>query len=207
VPNDIPKDPHRSVCSRCGEEVRFGFRDGVKGWHHRESVDHIARHGHSVPYIAADAPVVIEEAPLRDGDDDEPVDPALQDAVVEVWSHPVDPDSFAPRSGIKQVINLIEKTDGWERRRLTHARGPYKGAKGQVLSISDTIVLGARCDLLDGSARIAVASWRDGKFDFAFIGIIKDGRLAPDKVDATTMKNWIKGTHDHEPLPLDTVSL
>lgn len=196
VPNDIPKDPHRSVCSRCGEEIRFGVREGRKGWHHRESVDHFPRHGHSQEYAR---PIIVEEvAQPAEDDDDAPVGELPP---VEIWCHPVEPDTFEPRSGIKQVINLVEKTDGWERYRLTHARGPYAGSKGQCLSISDTIVLGARNVLVDGTVRVAVASWRDGKFDFAFIGLIQGGHLTPHKVDATTMKNWIKGTYDlPEPL-------
>lgn len=133
------------------------------------------------------------EAQDADEDDDEPIAPLPP---IETLGHPVDPDSFAPRSGIRQVVNLVEKTEGWERHRLTHARGPYVGSSGECLSVSDTIVLGARNVLLDGSVRVAVASWRDGKFDFAFIGILKDHRLNPVRVDATTMKNWIKGTYD-----------
>lgn len=197
VPNDIPKDPHRSVCSRCGEEIRFGVRDAQRGWHHRESVDHFPRHGHSQPWV----PAVVDAAPAGDPKDDEEA-PVGEIPPVEVWCHPIEPDAFEPRSGIKQVINLVEKTAGWERYRLTHARGPYTGAKGQCLSVSDTVVLGARNVLLDGSVRVAVASWRDGKFDFAFVGLIQGGRLTPHKVDATTLKNWIKGTHDLSEAPL-----
>jgi hypothetical protein len=134
----------------------------------------------------------LQDAP-EDDEDDEPIAPLPP---VEIPSHPIDADSFAPRSGIKQVINLVAKTDGWERHRLTHSRGPYVGSKGECLSISDFVVLGARQVLLDGTVRVAVASWRDGKFDFAYIGIIKDHRLNPHRVDATSMKNWIKGTYD-----------
>lgn len=165
------------ICGDCRAEVRFGWRDGQPGWWHREDVGH--------PGIPVCPPEVEQIDPLPP---------------VEVWCHPVEPDTFAPRSGIRQVVNLVDKTEGWERYRLTHARGPYTGAKGELLSISDTIVLGARNVLLDGTVRVAVASWRDGKFDFAFVGLIQGGRLTPYKVDATTMKNWIKGTHD---LPAD----
>lgn len=112
---------------------------------------------------------------------------------VEVYAHDADPADFAPRSGIKQVINLIGKTPGWELVNIRHARGPYIGASGQCLSISDTHVVRGRAPQLDGTVRVAVASWRDGAFDFAFIGTIKDGHLSTSKVDATTMKNWIKG--------------
>ena len=33
------------ICSRCGEEIRLGVRDGFYGWWHREDVDHRPGHG------------------------------------------------------------------------------------------------------------------------------------------------------------------
>jgi hypothetical protein len=178
------------VCSACGEEIRWGLRHGSMNFWHREDVEHHPILGHRVPFTTR----AIQQAEAElEGDDDGPIGPLPP---VEIYRRPVEPDIFEPRSGIKQVVNLVEKTEGWERYRLTRARGPYVGSKGQCLSISDTIVLGARQVLLDGTVRVAVASWRDGKFDFAYIGIIKDNRLSPHRVDATSMKNWIKGTYD-----------
>lgn len=93
---------------------------------------------------------------------------------------------------MRQIANLLIKTEDWELRRLTHARGPYLGQGGECLSVSDTIVIGGQRRVDDGT-QVAVASWRDGKFDHAYIGTIQDGHLNPRRVDATTMKNWIKG--------------
>lgn len=132
--------------------------------------------------------------PTGDADEGEVIPP------VEVPCHPVEPDTLPPRSGLRQVINLAAR-QGWERKRLTHARGPYMGGRNQVLSISDSVVLEVHAPReLDGSYRWAVASWRDSKFDFAFIGTARRGaRLEIHGVDATTLKNWIKGTHDLQP--------
>lgn len=218
------------TCSRCSQEVRFGTRGTTTGWLHREDVDHIAILGRiatpedlaeidrqdrevvrydndGMAYTTAEFDILKDKdvdrrrrrlAELKGEDPDyvEPLPP------VEVQAHDVDPTDFPPRSGIRQVINLVHgkgktRVDGWELISVRHARGPYVGADGSVLSISDTHVVKARGPReLDGGLPIAVASWRDGKFDFAFIGTIKDNRLDPHKVDATTMKNWIKGTHD-----------
>lgn len=132
---------------------------------------------------------------------------------VEIPVHEVDPAEFTPQSGIRQIANLVNGTTrvmpngksskslkhppmapGWELVNLTHSRGPYMGSKGNVLSVSDCHVLRARARQVDGSVKIAVASWRDGDFEFAYIGTIKDGRLTPERVSSDAMKQWIKGT-------------
>lgn len=172
VPNSF-----RDVCSACGEEIRLGWRDGVKGFWHRENVDHIPVHGHrSYPERGASwEPEEVVAVPA-----------------VEVRAHDVDPADFAPRSGIRQVLKLIDKTEGWELVNCQHARGPYLGSKGEALSVSDSHVVRARALRLDGSVDVVVGSWRDGKFDFAFVGTFKDGLLDSQKADSTAMKNWIK---------------
>jgi hypothetical protein len=170
------------ICQRCGEEVRFGWRHGLPGWWHREDVDH-------------EADPVVPEARTYDLDEDgEPII-IVPPPEPEVACHDVSIDDFPPRSGIRQICNLVKKTPGWELRRLTASRGAYLGAKGQVLSTSDSVVLGARGPArLDGSVPIAVASWRDGAFDFAHIGAITDSHQVPmTKVSSTDMKGWIKG--------------
>lgn len=195
----------REQCSVCGQEVRMGSRpDGTpRRWLHRTEVDHMVKHGHLSYPTMNDARTVVEEE-----------DP-LQKAEVEVWAHPVDYTEFAGTSGIRQIANLVTgetrvmpngKTSkskkhppmapGWELVNITHARGPYRGSKGEVLSVSDTHVLRARGPVeLDGSRRVAVGSWRDGGFDFAYVGTIRDHRLVDlRKVGSDEMKTWIKGT-------------
>lgn len=196
---------NREQCSVCGEEVRHGVRDGQTGFWHRAAVDHKVIHGHrSAPLIQAE---VAEER-----------DP-LQDAVVEVWAHPVERTEFAGTSGLRQIANLAAgdtrvmpsgkssksmkhppMAPGWELVNITHARGPYRGSKGEVLSVSDTHVLRARGPVrLDGTRRVAVGSWRDLAFDFAYTGIIKDGNVTDlRKVGSDDMKTWMK---EVEPTP------
>lgn len=199
IPNSAPE-----VCSRCGEEIRFGTREGGLGYWHRESVDHAPIHGH-MAYPDISNTLEVEEE----------IDP-LQQAVVEVWATPVDRTEFAGTSGLRQIANLASgetrvmpngKTSkskkhpaaapGWELVNITHSRGPYRGSKGEVLSVSDTHVLRARGPVgVDGSRRVAVGSWRDLAFDFAFIGTIRGGRLTDTRrVGSDEMKDWIKG-HD-----------
>ena len=124
---------------------------------------------------------------------------------VEVWGHTVTPDDPLVPQGARLLAELVTgvtrlmpngknskspkyppAAPGWELRRLTHARGPYVGSSGECLSISDTIVLGARGPEVDGKpnkARIVAASWRDNAFDFAYAGIL-DGSA------------WVRGEGD-----------
>jgi hypothetical protein len=133
----------------------------------------------------------------------------------EINAHDVDPTTL-PTGGIKQVVELVSgvtrlmpngknskskkhppAAPGWELVSLRHWRGPYLGADGKVLGISDIMRVKARGPKgLDGSQGWAVASWRDGEFDFAYTGVIQGGRTSPTKVNSTTMKDWIKGNHD-----------
>lgn len=206
-------------CSVCGQEIRLGYRDGVKNWWHREPVDHNPIQGHRMTYADQEEVRRQREDVIRYMDDGTPYTTAEweimkdkdvarrkrrlaelrgeeeKDEVIpppEIPRHDVEVESLPPRSGMRQVANLVLKTEGWELRRLTAARGPYLGADGSVLSISDTLVLGARGPEVDGGVAIAVASWRDGKFDTAYAGRLRDGVAHVDPVNATDLKNWIK---------------
>lgn len=108
----------------------------------------------------------------------------------ELRRTPVDVDDLPPRSGMRQIANLVLRTDGWELARLTRARGPYLGSDGSVLSISDSLVLGAR----GPEGRVAVATWRDGKFDSAYTGRVVCGVTHMRSANATELKSWIKET-------------
>ena len=188
-------------CSVCGQEVRLGWRHGQRAWLHREDVDHFAVLGHRIigdaliEALGTRARVVAEDgnddAASKDDEDEEPeYDGEIPEP--EVACHPITVDDLPTRSGMRQIANLILKADGWELRRLTHARGPYVGARGNVLSISDSVVLGARGPEVDGWVAVAVASWRDGAFDSAHIGRLKDGVIAIESAKSTDLKKWIK---------------
>lgn len=155
------------ICRDCRAEVRFGWREGP-GWWHREAVEHKA-----FPIVA---PEVVEEV--------------IELPEPEVGATPVDHKDERVPGGVRTVTNLLAKQD-WSLRKLTYARGPRVGAKGGVLSISDTILLKA----VDGS-KFCVALWVDGKFDFGYVGEVKEGLIVPHPVNATELKNWIKGTYD-----------
>jgi hypothetical protein len=160
------------ICRTCRAPVRYGRRHERHGWWHREDLDH-------------DAFPIPEPEVIAD-----PVIPPI-----EIACHAVEPKDEIVPGGVRTITNLLAKR-GWELRRLTHARGPYIGAKGEALSISDTIVLGAVGPRsLDGKVLRAVASWRDGKFDFAYAL----GGDSMTKVNATELRNFIKGTYDPHP--------
>lgn len=210
VPTSIAVGGYVSVCSTCGEEIRFGTRDGMQAWYHRGSVDHGPRHGHAAPHMTREVTDLTKT-------DEEIAAAVLQAATIEVHAHEVPIGDFAGQSGIRQIANLVSgvtrvmpngrasksmkhppMAPGWELVSIHHARGPYVGSKGEVLSISDSHLLRARAVRVDGSVDIAVASWRDMSFEFAYIGTIKDGSLSPRKVGSDELKDWIKGTYVNE---------
>lgn len=143
-----------------------------------------------------------------EADDDE-------DVTVEVIPEPeqratpVEVDSFAPRSGIRQILNLLSgdhknRVEGWELVSLTASRGPYIGSSGKVLSISDVVLLRAR--EVDSGPHLAVASWRDGSFDFAYTGVLHDGVVTSTAANSMALKAWIKGeSRDNHEAPDDSV--
>ena len=230
------------TCGRCGEEIRYGTRDGVTKFWHRGPVDHEPAHGRPwTPEDSARQQAELDRLRVRPiGEPDEegfqkiefytvrrfglkgdaakaydalhaPEEAALPP--VEVWCHPVAPDDPLVPQGARLLAELVSgvtrvtpkgksskspkhppMAPGWELRRLTHARGPYVGANGECLSISDTIVLGARQTGLDDGYRIAVASWRDGAFDFAWTGVVKGNVAHTDRANSNALKAWIKDT-------------
>lgn len=192
------------TCRRCGEEVRYGYRGGVRGWLHRTDVDHAPLFGTGwTPELQAKIDASLAEMAARGKADkktevvvEEQPEPDVWAEVPEpyVTAQPVGPDDFPPRSGIRQIYNLAEKTDGWEVVNFTLAIGPYVGARGQVLSISDSVKMVMRGPEVDNGRRVAVASWRDGAFDFAYTGILKGGVVYTDAANSTALKAWIKET-------------
>ena len=226
-------------CSACGEEVRLGYRDGQKGFWHRESVDHAPIHGHRITRAAAEAverrkrehvwytddgkPMTTAEyevskdpdtprrkrrmAELR-GEDPNWVEPIPEP---EVRRTTVDIEDERVPGGARAIAKLLAgitrvtpagksskslkhppMAPGWELTRLTYARGPYLGADGSALSISDSIVINALGPEVDGGRAVAVASWRDGKFDTAYAGRLVGRSVKVDPVNADGLKAWIK---------------
>ena len=213
APSDAPVQ-----CSVCGQEVRSGHRDGEHGWWHRGPVDHMTILGHRATYADLEALRHEYEDVVRHGPEGEPyrtaeVDIAKAKDVArrrarlaaiygaeeeaplpepEVPLHDVEVYDLPPRSGMRQVANLVLKTDGWDLVSLASSTGPYLGSDGSVLSISERLVLKARGPKLDSGTAIAVASWRDGKFDTAYAGRLVGDRVQVDSVNATDLKSWIK---------------
>jgi len=220
------------TCSRCGQEVRWGWRDGREGYWHREAVDHVPIFGHIqtederaeierqldlprekfiptktgwpllfdiVPYTTREADQAKMSKAARERAEEEDgghVDVELPP--MEIERHTVTADDFDPRSGIRRVFKVLTQA-GWEITRFTASRGPYLGAKGNMLSVSDRVVLHGRGPtILDGSLdechAVAVASWRDGGFDGGFGSLVnhttKNATLEP--LNATELATWIK---------------
>jgi len=193
-----------------------------QGWWHREHVDHRATFGQVADLKTVYTPVLERRreknpdwAGWTDVDEDgakiepepEPFDRRDDlgieqvkdqqegwDAIPEpeVRATGIHPDDPRTPGGARKICNLLKKS-GWERRRLSFARGPYLGAKGDLLSISDHVVLVARVTNSE-ERRYVVASWRDGKFDSAWIHS-KDPngkQTVLDKVNSNQLKEWIR---------------
>lgn len=188
-------------CARCGEEVRYGRRGDLTGYLHRDDADHFAAFGVVLTPEVWDGAMAAIRTRLTErkgtkSDEDDDTEAEQWDTVPEpeIRAVEVDPDSFPDRSGIKQIINLLVKTPGWEITSISHARGPYVGARGQVLSISDHHKVSALGAEVDSGRRFVVASWRDLKFDAGYIGVTKDRVVHPNAANSTALKAWIKET-------------
>lgn len=206
----------RETCGRCGLEVRFGVRPSPARppadqdspyWMHRDvadDLDHAVVHGTPwTPELQAKIDASLVEMAARgkvdkkkqqeQAEEPEEKDMWAEVPAPEVLSHDVDVATFAPRSGIRQIYTLATKTPGWEVRRLTASRGPYVGARGQVLSIDDCVVMGMLGQTtLDGETQVAVASWRSGSFDFAYTGMLKDNVVRTTPVNSNGLKAFIR---------------
>lgn len=209
-----------SLCARCGEEVRFGHRDGREGWWHRLRMDHLAVLG--TPATPADDPAIqaaldlprvdangqpyttreFDIARFKDREKREAAEREAADLAEEEWEEHEIPDPEVtstpiemsdPRlpGGAKQIWNLCLK-NGWSCRAF-YSRGPrVHKSQGRVLSISDYVVLKM---VLDNGNRRAVGSWEDGAFDFAYILEIdrKTNTAAPHRIKSDGLKTFIKG--------------
>jgi len=167
-----------SLCTRCDQEVRYGYRDGQPGWWHREAVDHSARHGVPGPTREESQAARAEwEAanlsPTTPNDDEK--EPLA--TTPEVHAMPVDtvgrrrfvcfPDGSVADAqlpgGARTVINAARKT-GWEIS-ASYARGAWLHSATWTPT---AIVNHVQVRLRRGTQR-AVATWRtkpDGTYEF-----------------------------------------
>ena len=202
--------PAANQCSACGEEIRWGTRDDTEAWWHRGPVEHAVIHGHRHTQADEDR----DNAALDLVRYDDPVIPfapvaytirerynvgvAAKDVerepipAPEVLCTPVTKTDKRVPGGAKQVWNLAESM-GWTVYRSTYSRGPRIHSSLQtLLSVSDYFVLGVRLDEHD---LVAVGSWCDSKFDFAYAGKLnrKTNNVDLKRVDSKTLKSLIKG--------------
>lgn len=89
--------------------------------------------------------------------------------------------------GVRTIINRATEL-GWEIQRLTYARGPYLGANGKSLGVSDTVVLRVRGPVVDGHHVYGLGSWRDGKSDWAWA--VQNKTIS--SVGARALVAWMK---------------
>jgi len=183
--------------------VRYGKRGDITGWLHRDpDVDHLPLFGElwtpekQQAAMDAIATRLAEKKGAKAADDDDEVEHWDEVPEPYVTAQPVGPEDFPPRSGIRQIHNLATKTPGWDVVDFTLAIGPYVGGRGQVLSISDSVKMVLGGPEVDSGRRVAVASWRDGAFDFAYTGILKGSTVYTEPANSNALKAWIK-----EPLP------
>lgn len=95
--------------------------------------------------------------------------------------------------GVRTLINAGAKV-GWVVRRLTYSRGPYLGAKGSSLGISDMVVLVMEGPVLDSERTLAIGSWRDGGSDWAWL--VRGSKT--DRIGAKALRDFIKENPWHQ---------
>lgn len=217
------------VCTHddCGQEVRWGYRDGRQAWWHRDDVGHEPIFGRRM--TAADKaeverqldlprerakptktgfPLLYEietytargylldrmkkaarDRLLEEGLDEDEI-AALQQVDIpdpEVRKIPIERNDPRCPQGARNLMNAAARA-GWEVRRLTYSRGPWLGANGNVLSISDIVA----CGVVDSDQTVAVACWRDGKVVSAWLGSREGDRIPMGLTTITDIKTRMK---------------
>lgn len=236
VPNALPRDPYRAVCSACGQEVRFGGTVGALSWQHRDPVDHFPVLGHLLTRADAeateaglDAPRTAEdgttytyrevqiaaikdrkrrEAAEKEAAGDDYDEEVHQIPPAEITSTPIDIGDSRLPGGCKSMLKLARK-HGWTAW-VTYARGPrVHGTTQALIEMSDNFVLRAR---LDGTDKACVASWwtKKGKpgFEHAYLVTIdrENQLLRTTPANSDGLKKWLKPP-EPEPLPLESETL
>jgi hypothetical protein len=219
------------TCAVCGQEVRWGHRDGVTGYLHRDAVDHHVKFGRLVAHAELQAELDREldrERVLEDGTvyttrgwqiakmakaarlaaeeaGRDPDEDAELHAIPppEIYALPIEIDDPRLPGGCKSKLKLARK-HGWEAW-VTHSRGPrVHGTTQALIEMSDVFVLRMR---LDGTDRAAVASWwvKNGKPEFEVCYLVTidydTGKLRTERANSDGLKAWINPPP--EPIPLD----
>ena len=178
------------ICATCGEEVRFGTRaTGPKHWHdakrclHRDHDDHVAILGQ---------PVTEEQRALRRQRQRELAELEVPEEIPppEVWATPVDRDDERVPQGAKNKLKLAAE-QGWTAW-ATYSRGSrVHKTQGTLLGVSDFVVVRFR---LDGTPKVAVAFWEDGKMQRCYTAIRDDEkrRFIVAATNDAGLKAWLK---------------
>lgn len=210
-----------TLCGRCGEEVRKGWRDGVEAWWHRGQVDHVAVLGR--PFTAEDQAEVERQLDLprvrldKDGNEEvytarelqiKAMNKAARDRLAEEGLDDEEIDAMQqveiPEPEVRKTP--IERAD--ERcpqgaRNLMNAAAKA-GWEVRRLTYSRGPWLGSKgnvlsisdlvaCGVVDSDRRYGVASWRDGKVVSAWYGEREGDRVPMALTTITDLKKRMKG--------------
>lgn len=210
-----------TLCGRCGEEVRKGWRNGVEAWWHRDDVDHVAVLGR--PFTAADKAEVERQLDLprvrldKDGNEEvytarelqvKAMNKAARDRLAEQGLDDEEIDALQqveiPEPEVRKTP--IERAD--ERcpqgaRNLMNAAAKA-GWEVRRLTYSRGPWLGSKgnvlsisdlvaCGVVDSDRRYGVASWRDGKVVSAWYGEREGDRVPMALTTITDLKKRMKG--------------
>lgn len=106
---------------------------------------------------------------------------------VEVFAEDVDRKDPRVPQGVRNVLKKVDAAE-WRVLSLRYSRGPYLGAKGGSLGVSDFVVLKVRGGL-DSDPMAGVASWRNGKSHTVWL---LRGRRNPEPTTITALKICIE---------------
>jgi hypothetical protein len=180
-----------TICARCGEEVRFGVRatgplrwHDAKRWLHRDHDDHIAILGQPVDQEALVEAIARARGLVDEESEVEEIPPP------EVWATPVEATDERVPQGARNKLKLATE-NGWTAW-ATYSRGArVHKSQGTLLGISDFVVVRFR---LDGTPKVAVACWEDGKMQRCYTAIREDEKrrfiVAP--TNDAGLKAWLK---------------
>ena len=154
----------------CGEEVRFGTRNGAKGWHHRDpSVDHFIVFGTRAPSLEESRRLREEWLAANTDKPEEDEKPEIP-THVEVPAVRIEDDDERMPSAALKVIRKARKA-GWEAV-ATYSRGPWMhSTQWTPTGTADLVLL----RLSKGSTHRVRACWRnmkdprEWKFEYAWI--------------------------------------